>query len=161
MNARLDHGAVAAPRRQPVRTPRPDGPERPERRGRPAPPLHVVRPEERRQARRVRRRARLAALATVLTVGVGLFGVVALHVVLTQNQFRLDRLRRNAAVEQSRYEPLRLQVAQPESPERIVATAQERLGMVVPPDVRSLTPPPAAAPAKGSSNEQSEARPPD
>jgi cell division protein FtsB len=157
MNARLDRGVLAAPGRPPTRNPhsrpRPETPDPP--RKAPAAPLRVVRPKEQQLARRSRRRARLAAVATVLTIGVGLFGVVALHVILTQNQFRLDRLRRDAATEQSRYERLRLNVAELESPQRIVATAQDRLGMVVPPDVRYLTPPAAPASAETGSNQSS------
>lgn len=69
-----------------------------------------------------------------------LFGLVASHVLLTQGQFRLDRLRARASSEQARYQRLRLQVAELESPSRIVATAQERLGMVPPPSVTYLSP---------------------
>ena len=46
-----------------------------------------------------------------------------------------------AAKEETRYEKLRLDVAQLSAPERIVATAQQRLGMVVPPQVASLMAP--------------------
>lgn len=82
---------------------------------------------------------------------VSLFGLVASHVMLTQGQFRLDVLRARAASEQSRYERLRLKVAELESPSRIVAAAQERLGMVPPPSVTYLSPTGAvSAPADGS-----------
>src|SRR5437763_16208919 len=111
MNARLDRGVLAAPGRPPAQSPRqrPETPEPP--RKTPAAPLRVVRPKERQLARRTRRRARLAAVATVLTVGIGLFGVVALHVVLTQNQFRLGRLRRGAPTCPSRRDAPRLEGA--------------------------------------------------
>jgi cell division protein FtsL len=115
------------------------------------PPLRVVRPDERRTVDR-RRRARLRVAVTVFVVVVGLFGLVASHVVLTQGQFRLQQLEAEATAEQARYERLRLQVAELESPQRIVAAAQERLGMVAPPGVRYLSPtgvsaqPPARAP---------------
>jgi cell division protein FtsL len=59
------------------------------------------------------------------------FGVVAAHVVLTQRQFRLDALETKAADAEARYERLRLEVAQLEAPERVVAAAQQ-LGMVPP-----------------------------
>jgi hypothetical protein len=59
---------------------------------------------------------------------------------LAQNQFRLDRLNGRADAEQAQYERLRLQVDQLESPQRIVATAQQKLGMVTPNSVTYLTP---------------------
>jgi cell division protein FtsL len=101
--------------------------------------LRLVRQGERTPESR-RRRARLAAVFTVLVAGLGLFAVVAFHVVLTQNQFRLDQLRTSATTEQARYQRLRLQVAQLESPDRIVATAQKQLGMVQPPSIVYLAP---------------------
>jgi cell division protein FtsL len=128
--------AATAAATAPVRTPA----ARPQR-----PPLRVVGPGEK-AARDHRSRARLVAVSTVLLVAVALFGVVVAHVVLTQNQFRLEKLQRQAAEQQARYERLRLQVAEMESPERIVAAAQERLGMVSPPTVKYLTPAKAAAP---------------
>lgn len=103
------------------------------------PPLRVVRPDERRAVDR-RRRARLRVAVSVFVVVAGLFGLVASHVVLTQGQFRLQQLEAKAAAEQARYERLRLQVAELESPQRIVAAAQERLGMVPPPGVKYLSP---------------------
>lgn len=133
--------AAAAPSRRPERAPRPAA--APERRA----PLKVVRPEDRKAARNASRRARVLAAVTVLIVAAGLFGVVALHVILTQNQFRLDHLRQQATAEQSKYERLRLNVAELESPQRIVDTAQQRLGMVTPPEVRYLTPPAGTAAA--------------
>jgi cell division protein FtsL len=84
---------------------------------------------------------RLALLATaVLTVGT-IFGAAIFHVLLVQSEFRLDHLNKEAAKEQVRYEKLRLDVAQLSAPERIVATAQQRLGMVVPPQVAYLMAP--------------------
>ena len=103
-----------------------------------AKPLTVVRPKER--ARRHRRSAPLLTLLAVLLVGAGLLGVVASHVALAQGQLRLQRLEAHAAEEQARYERLRLQVAELESPTRIVSAAQERLGMVPPPGVTYLSP---------------------
>ena len=103
------------------------------------PPLRVVRTAElTAQARR--RRARL-----LLGVGLGivaglLLGMVAFQVVLTQGQVRLERLEEQATTQQDRYERLRLEVAQLESPERVVAAAQERLGMVPPASVTYLSP---------------------
>ena len=84
---------------------------------------------------------RLALVATaILTVGT-IFGAAIFHVLLVQSEFRLDHLNKEAAKEQVRYEKLRLDVAQLSAPERIVATAQQRLGMVVPPQVAYLMAP--------------------
>ena len=92
---------------------------------------------------------RLALFATaVLTVGT-IFGAAIFHVLLIQSEFRLGRINRDAAKEQVRYEKLRLDVAQLSAPERIVATAQQRLGMVVPPQVAYLM-----APAPQGSGDQ-------
>lgn len=107
----------------------------------------------RRQARtRVRRRRTAAGLAafSALTVLL-LFSVVAAHVAITQNQFRLEKLDARAVEEQAEYERLRLRVAELESPGRVVADAQHRLGMVQPAEVTYLSPDPSptfAAPAK-------------
>lgn len=103
------------------------------------PPLRVVDREYRSPARR-RARARLLGFLVLVVVAAALFGLVASHVALTQGQFELERLRDRAAVEQARYERLRLHVAELESPTRIVAAAQERLGMVPPPGVVYLSP---------------------
>ena len=90
---------------------------------------------------------RLALMAgAILTVGT-IFGAAVFHVLLVQSEFRLDQLKREAAKEEVRYEKLRLDVAQLSAPERIVATAQQRLGMVVPPQVAYLM---APAPLEGA-----------
>ena len=102
------------------------------------PPLHVVRAERSPAGRRAR--ARVLAFLVPVVVAVALFGLVASHVALTQGQFELQRLRGRARSEQARYERLRLQVAELESPGRVVAAAQERLGMVPPPGVTYLSP---------------------
>ncbi|HEX2040419.1 MAG TPA: hypothetical protein VHF47_11890 [Acidimicrobiales bacterium] len=120
------------PRRAPAPAPAPAPKARP--------PLRVVREEEMRRVVDRRRRARAVTGLVVLVVVGGLFGLVASHVVLTQGQFRLEQLEHRAAEEQARFERLRLQVAQLESPERVVAAAQERLGMVAPPGVKYLSP---------------------
>lgn len=116
----------------------------PERPVRLRPPLHVVRNERSPASRRAR--ARLLGLSVLVVVAAALFGLVASHVALTQGQFELQRLRERAGAEQARYERLRLQVAELESPGRVVAAAQERLGMVPPPGVTYLSP---VGPASG------------
>jgi cell division protein FtsL len=80
---------------------------------------------------------------TALLFG-GLFGVAVSHALLIEGQLRLDRLDQQVAEEQARYERLRLDVAELESPERILTDAQE-MGMVPPQDVTWLTPDQAAA----------------
>lgn len=96
--------------------------------------------ERRAQERDQRRLVRQVALAATALAALLVFGVVVFHVVLTQNQFRLDRLEEQATERQAEYDRLRLQVAQLESPDRVVADAQQRLGMVTPPKVTYLTP---------------------
>ncbi|HLK42548.1 MAG TPA: hypothetical protein VKV34_04350 [Thermoleophilia bacterium] len=105
----------------------------------PAPPLRVVGPGERSAAAK-RRRARLLVAATVTVFAAMVFGLVLVHVVLAQNQLRLDQLNTRAAADEVTYERLRLQVAQLESPARIVNEATDR-GMVTPPGVTYLVPP--------------------
>ena len=142
--ARRGAPLTATPRPAPATAPVKQDPEKQHRR------LRVVRPGEL-SPRARRRRARLAAVFTVGLIALGLFATVVFHVVITQNQFRLDHLRDQASAEQTRYQRLRLQVAELESPERIVATAQDRLGMVQPPKVAYLAPQqpaPGAQPAK-------------
>jgi cell division protein FtsL len=122
------------------------------------PPLRVVQPGERQRRGRGRapRHTRLLIFSTVLLAGMLLFGLVAAHVMLTQNQFRLEKTQRQAAEEQARYERLREQVAELESPGRIVAAAQERLGMVPPASVKYLTPlTPAPAGARTTTDDAS------
>jgi cell division protein FtsL len=123
---------VTAPVLDPVKRPAPP------RRTAAAPHLTVVRPGPTPAQRR--RRARLALFVITAAAALCLFGVVVAHVVLTQNQFRLDQLQDQAAERQAEYDRLRLQVAELESPDRIVATAQQRLGMVAPPGVTYLAP---------------------
>ncbi len=138
-------------------------PARPRRGVEDAPPLRVVTKEELREARR-RVRARRTVVAGVAFVAVALFGVVIAHVLLMQGQFELERTQRAASTQQAEYDRLRLQVAELESPERIVATAQERLGMVSPPTITYLAPsadtmpaaPPSQAQPHGSSRGDAE-----
>ena len=121
-----------APRRAPA-------PARPAR-----PNLRVVHPGELSPKVR-RRRAGAAAVLTIIVVFVGLFGLAVCQAIMAQNQMRLDRLDAEVADAQARYQRMRLRVAQLESPERIVAAAQERLGMVPPATVRYLSPSGAVA----------------
>ena len=133
---------MTAPVLDPVR-PAPARPTRP----RPAPPvkraparpeLRVVREEELREAERARVFRQLVVAATIIGA-LCLFGVVVFHVLLTQNQFRLDKLQEQSLERQAEYDRLRLQVAELESPDRVIAAAQA-LGMVTPPKVTYLAP---------------------
>jgi cell division protein FtsL len=111
------------------------------------PPLQVL-PEGYRTPRARRRRARIVTAISVVAACGLLFGLAGIHVLLTEGQFRLQRLQTQADDAQAQYVRLRLQVAQLESPQRIVADAQERLGMVAPSALTYLTPPnpPATVP---------------
>src|SRR5258705_8705737 len=89
-----------------------------------------------------RRRLSLGVV-TVLVVGavfVMLFGLVVFHTLLLQNQQRLDRLDAQVSDAQAHYQSLRLQVAQLESPQRIMDVATQKLGMVPPDGTTYLTP---------------------
>ena len=103
----------------------------------PARPTRALRPEptpsERRHLRVVpsnyvsartrRKRARLLVVLAGVAIAGALFGVVAFHVVLTQNQLDLQHLRAEADTASAKQQQLRLQVAQLESPERVVDDA--------------------------------------
>lgn len=94
-------------------------------------------------------RRRRVVVTTASLVGVTtLFGVAACHVLIAQTQFRLARMQTEAAEAESRYDRLRFELAELESPARIVAAAQERLGMVPPPQVTYLTPAVVNRPAR-------------
>ena len=124
--------------------PRPDpGPPAPRRH------LRLVGVEELAALRR-RRRVRLGGIVLAVFVIGLLFAAVGMHVVLAQNQFRLDRLTTQAATEQAHYQQLRLQVDQLESPQRIIGIAQSRLGMVAPAGVTYLAPAAAGKSAAGA-----------
>lgn len=76
----------------------------------------------------------------MLTVGLS-FSVVASQVFVAQNQDRIDRLNRELTEQQARYDRLRYKVAELESPERVAAAAQAKLGMVEPAQVTYVAPP--------------------
>ena len=69
-----------------------------------------------------------------------LFGLAVFHAVLVGAQGRLDALDERIEAETRRQHDLRLQVAELESPQRIVAKARDDLGMVTPDDVIWLSP---------------------
>jgi hypothetical protein len=82
--------------------------------------------------------------ATVIVCG-ALFGLAAFNAMLVSGQSRLDGLEKRVAEAQAQYSANRLKVAELASPGRVVQVAQERLGMVPPPDVTYLTPSEAMA----------------
>lgn len=85
------------------------------------------------------RRRLLVTLCTTITVALA-FGVAISQVIVAQNQSRIDTLNRRADAAQQRYEKLRYQESQLESPERVVAAAHNRLGMVEPDKVNYVPP---------------------
>jgi hypothetical protein len=111
--------------------------------------LRVVRPQD-----RLRRPFRLTPRAGVtMTVALfgGLFAVAGSHALLIESQARLDRLDDQVAEEEARYERQRMEVAELESPERILADAAAQ-GMVAPEDLTWVSPdqPASAGGATGS-----------
>lgn len=124
-------GAALAPERRPA--PRPAREVQPRH-------LRVVAPNE-----RSRRRLTPATgvLLTALLFAV-LFAIAIAHTVLVQGQIRLDELDAQLTVEQARYQELRKEVAEMESPARVVEAAQA-LGMVAPDDLVYLQPDASAA----------------
>jgi cell division protein FtsL len=128
--ARLAAEAEGVVRRDALQTPSPQlAPEAPRPRH-----LHLVRTEERQRANR-----RHAAVAVVIgALAIVSMGLVALHVLIAEAQFRLDHLQAVAAVQQAQYERLRLDVAQLESPARIVSVAEGKIGMQQPGSVTYL-----------------------
>lgn len=107
--------------------------------------LRLVTPDPGARARRITRV--LTGLVAAAACAV-LFGTVCVNVLLTQGQAKLDSLNTRAADAATAHEQLQVQVAELESPARIVPAARERLGMVPPPTVVYLTPgaPKVAAP---------------
>jgi len=109
------------------------------------PQLRVVGPRSRRQLRTGPTFALGAVIAFVIA-----FAVVACQVLLVQGQQRLDDVNAGIAEQTDRYQQLRLEVAELESPGRIVDAATD-LGMVPPPEVVYLTPTGAiSVPADGA-----------
>ena len=88
-------------------------------------------------------RRRRTAVATILAMAVMfsvMLGLAAFQTVIAQGQARLDRLNTDVGTAQDANKKLRFDVAELEAPARIVATARDRLGMVVPDTVAYLAP---------------------
>ena len=103
--------------------------------------LEVVRPGPKPRAH-FRLTPKTGVTLTVMMFG-ALFGVAVSHALLIQSQTRLDEMDKEAAAEQARYEQNRADVAELESPDRIIAAAHD-LGMVDPAETVWLTPDEAA-----------------
>src|SRR5258708_23275076 len=82
-------------------------------------PLQVV-PAGYRPPQARRRRARLITAGAIAIACVLVFGLAGIHVLLTEGQVRLGHLQTQSHHAQAEYVRLRLQVAQLESPQRIV-----------------------------------------
>jgi cell division protein FtsL len=99
------------------------------------------------RALRGRRLARACTAMAGLVACFGLFGVVGVHVMLAQGQGDVQRLQSQVDDKEAAQQRLRVQVAELESPDRIVAAARD-LGMTTPSTVvvlqhASLADPPA------------------
>jgi len=145
--------AQLSPRSRPAphATPRPGYPNR----GDGARARLTVAPEV---ARR-RLRARLLMWASALVTVMSLFTLVAFHVFAAQSAFTLERLSKDRANEQLRYERLREQVAKLSSAETVIVLAA-KLGMVQSgtvvtlslPSAKPTVPAPDRPPAESSSS---------
>jgi cell division protein FtsL len=101
--------------------------------------LHVVEAPALTPAQR-RRRARAVLIISATLATLVALGLVYMHVVLAQRQFRLDQLNAEVQKDQATYENLRLQVAELASPQHIISTAEGKLGMIQPAQVTYLSP---------------------
>jgi cell division protein FtsL len=113
------------------------------------PQLRVVEsPADRR--RRVLRTRRAVVFGTLITA-VGVFTIVAFHVMLAQGQVRLAKLQTELSSAEREYQQAQYANAKAASPERIVAKAAQ-IGLVTParPPVAVAVPDPAA-PSTGES----------
>jgi cell division protein FtsL len=122
---------AAAPRRAPG--PRPGPKQQP---AHPRPKLRVV---EAPAAKRRWSGRTVLGLAGAVAI-VCMLALAGFHAQLVSGQVRLDELEGQVAEEQARYAANRLEVAELESPERIVRVAQEQLGMVAPAGLTYLSP---------------------
>jgi cell division protein FtsL len=98
------------------------------------------------------RRRLLVTMCTFISVALA-FGVAASQVFVAQNQARIDHANAQLKTEQARYDDLRFQVAELESPQRIVAEAHDRLGMIEPAHVTYVAPVASNAPVAASSDD--------
>jgi cell division protein FtsL len=90
--------------------------------------LRVVAPN-RRARPALRLSPRTGVILTILLFA-ALFAVAVSHALLIEGQAKVDELDQQVAAEQARYEELRREVAELESPQRILGEATGELGMV-------------------------------
>lgn len=134
--------AVAAPATAP--TPVDPGRERPVDR----PPLRLVEPPATR-----RRPVRVGTGALVVLV-IGIFLLAAMHTLVVQAQYELDRVQQEVETRRGELDGLRSEVARLESPNAVVAAAHE-LGLVSPTErvyLDPVRPDPAVPPAQAATD---------
>jgi len=113
-----------------------------------------------REARRRTNRRHVVVSAAFAGIAMVFLALVTLHVLIAENQFRLDQLQQQASAQQERYEKLRLEVAELEAPARIVSAAEGPLGMRQPGSVTYLpAPPTTATPTSGVTGASTDAAP--
>lgn len=83
---------------------------------------------------------RVLAFGVFIVVSLCMFGVVGVHALLTQDQFRLDALQHQLANVTSRHQQLAGEVAQLAAPDRIISVAEHDLGLVLPASVTYVAP---------------------
>jgi cell division protein FtsL len=76
----------------------------------------------------------------VVLLFVALFGIVAFQAFLVQTQGHLDDANNRVSTEEARAKDLRRQAAELSAPDRVIAAARDRLGLIVPGDVAYLEP---------------------
>lgn len=87
------------------------------------------------------RALRMLGTIGLISIVLALFGLAAINALMVENQTKIDALGSDVVAAQLENERLRVQLAELEAPQRIVAEAEGRLGMVVPAEVVYLTPP--------------------
>ncbi|HEX5630584.1 MAG TPA: hypothetical protein VFY15_02920 [Acidimicrobiia bacterium] len=97
---------------------------------------------------RARRRRVGSWIALGFTMAALFFVMISTRVALDQNAFILEDIRRQIAVEESRYWDLRLRLAELQAPERIAAAAEE-MGMVYPAEMVTIEVPGLGLPGPG------------
>jgi cell division protein FtsL len=93
-----------------------------------------------------------------IVVALCMFGVVGVHALLTQDQFRLDALQHQLATVSSRHQQLAGEVAQLAAPDRIISVAEHDLGLVLPASVTYVAPTTQAPSSQAPSSTSSPAR---
>ena len=106
----------------------------------PIPPADQPRRHLRAAPRPGRRMMPALGWAAAITAVIALFALALLHAIIVDRQTTLDNLNEQIEQVQAINDRLRLNVARAESPERIVAEAVNRLGMVEPDRRIYLTP---------------------